>query len=178
MEDENGVVTPEVTETEELELDEIIDESEPEESVEELKARLAKAEEIANNQRIRAEKAEKAKKETVQEPATQSQISTADAMALIKANVHEDDIDRVERYAKAEGLSLREALNTSELKAILAVRTEERQTAAAANVSSVRRGSSKPTPEAILNSAKAGNLPDSDADIEALMLAKLRENKG
>ena len=178
MEDENGVVTPEVTETEELELDEIIDESEPEESVEELKARLAKAEEIANNQRIRAEKAEKAKKETVQEPATQSQISTADAMALIKANVHEDDIDRVERYAKAEGLSLREALATSELKAILAVRTEERTTAAAANVSSVRRGSSKPTPEAILTSAKAGNLPDSDADIEALMLAKLRENKG
>lgn len=178
MEDENGVVTPEVTETEELELDEIIDESEPEESVEELKARLAKAEEIANNQRIRAEKAEKAKKETVQEPATQSQISNADAMALIKANVHEDDIDRVERYAKAEGLSLREALATSELKAILAVRTEERTTAAAANVSSVRRGSSKPTPEAILTSAKAGNLPDSDADIEALMLAKLRENKG
>ena len=41
MEDENGVVTPEVTETEELELDEIIDESEPEESVEELKARQA-----------------------------------------------------------------------------------------------------------------------------------------
>lgn len=174
MEDETEVIAPEAVEEE---LEEVIEE-EADESVDELKAKLAKAEEIANNQRIRAEKAEKAKKEApTEQKSDQTGYSLADQMALLNAKVDEEDIERVERFAKSEGISIKEALKNSELKAILAVRSEERTTANVANVSNVRRGNSRPSDESLLQSASAGKLPESDDDIERLMNAKL-QNKG
>lgn len=144
-------------------------EAEPEEeSVEELKARLAKADEVANNYKIRAEKAEKKAKETPQ-PA-QNGLSTKDVVYLAKADIHDDDVDEVLDYAKLKGISVGKAHEF--LKPILAVRTEQRTTASAANTSSVRRGASKATGETLLENAKAGKLPDSDDDIARLVAAQ------
>lgn len=105
-------------------------------------------------------------------PQATGSISLADSHALIKADVHEDDIERVERFAKLEGVSIKEALKNPELKAILGVRGEQRTTALAANVTNVRRGPSKATSETLLDNANAGKLPEDDADIERLIAAR------
>lgn len=133
----------------------------------------AKAEELANNYKIRAEKAELAAKSKTGDGEPAAQHSTADIIALSK--VHEDDIERVEKFAKDEGVSIREALRNEELTAILAVREEKRSTAQASNVSNVRRGAVKQTNESILSSARDGKLPESDADIARLMEAKAEQ---
>jgi hypothetical protein len=175
MEETEEVVVPETTEEETEEV---------EESIEEVKARLEtetaarlKAEEIAENQRKRAEKAEKKGKEPVVAPSA-STLSSADLIAVSNAKVHEDDIDKVERYAKSEGLSIKDALQTPELQAMLSVRTEQRHVAEATNIGNVRAGSVQVTDDALLKDASRGILPDSDLEIERLIAAKARENTG
>jgi hypothetical protein len=141
--------------------------------------RIAELEEKNKKLYARAKKAEEdAKRPPVQKAETPSGVNLADAAALLKADVHEDDIERVEKYAKAEGVSIKEALKSDELKAILQVRNEKRHTAQAANVSNVRRGPSKKTDEAILSDAKAGKLPESDDDIERLVAAHRQAQRG
>lgn len=131
-----------------------------------------KAEELANNYKTRAEKAERQLKEGGATVDT-NVLSTADTIALLTAKVHEDDIERVERFAKSEGISIKEALKNTELKAILSVRSEERETATAANIGPARRGKTESTGESLLEKANAGNLPDSDDEISRLMQAKM-----
>lgn len=145
------------------------------ETSDERDSKIAELEETNKKLYARAKKAEAEKKPVAP---SESPMSLADATALLKADVHEDDIERVEKFAKAEGLSIREALKNDELKAILQVRTEKRTTAQAANVSNVRRGPSKVTDETLLDNANAGKLPDSDADIARLIAAKSKANRG
>lgn len=89
------------TQEEEVETEEV--DTETEEQID-WKAKALKAEEIAENQRIRAEKAERKAKD-VQVAPKQSQskvsqeISTKDLYALIEAKVPEADIDDVRDYA-------------------------------------------------------------------------------
>jgi hypothetical protein len=172
---EEEVVTPEVAEeevTEVVETEEVQEEEVQEESIEEVKARLAKAEEIAENQRIRAEKAEAKAKEP---KAPEGTLSSADLLAIMNAKVHEDDMERVEKFAKMEGVSIRQALKDPELKAILEVRAEQRTTAAAANTSNVRRGPTKASDETLVANASQGKLPDDDDGIDRLIAAKLKQ---
>ena len=175
MEDENEVVVPETTEEV---IEEVIEET-PEETIEEVKAKLAKAEEIAENQRIRAEKAEKAEKSAKEkkESKSDSTLSTSDLLAVMKANVHDDDMERVERFAKSEGVSVRDALKNPELKAILDLREEQRSTAAAANVSNVRRGSTKVSDEVLIQNASNGKLPEDEDGIARLVAAKMKQKR-
>ncbi len=109
------------------------------------------------------------------ETTSESPMSLADAAALLKADVHEDDVERVEKYAKAEGVSVREALKNDELKAILAVRSEKRSTANAANISNVRRGPTKVSDDVLISNAEKGRLPDDDEGIERLIAAKTKQ---
>jgi hypothetical protein len=169
--DETEVVTPEVTE--EVVTPEVAEA--PEETIEEVKAKLAKAEEIADNQRIRAEKAEKKAKETPAPPA--GSYSLTDQVAIANAKVHEDDIARVEKFAKDENLPIKDALKHPELKAILALRQETRTTAEATNVAPSRRSNGAPSDDVLLSNAAAGKLPDSDADIDRLIAAKMKGAK-
>lgn len=174
MSAEEEVIVPEVQE--EVVTPEVVEETHEEEapaeeSVEELKARLAKAEEYGKNQKIRAEKAETKAKEV---PSVDGKMSLADSHALLKADVHEDDIERVEKFAHDEKISIKEALKSDELKAILSVRIEKRSTANAANISNVRRGPTKTTDDTLLSNASNGKLPDSDEDIERLVAAKAK----
>lgn len=166
MEDElEGVVVPETTEESTPEVEE-------EETLESVKDKLAKAQEIAENQRIRAEKAEKKSKEN---PMGTPDLSTKDVLFLAKADIHEDDMDDVLEWAKFKKVPVSEAYK--QLKGTLEARKEERKTAEVANIATTRRSAPKVDGTAILERAKAGSLPDDDESIAKLMEARLR-NKG
>src|ERR1035437_9092529 len=148
------------------------DDAKSEETVEELKTRLSKAEEIANNQRIRAEKAERENKSGVKTTQTASpkagELSTKDVYALMDAKVPESDIIEVQEYAILKGISIAEALRLQLMKSILADKTEQRKVASASNVGGSRRSSGAMTDQQLLEKAQKGDLPDSVEEIQRL----------
>jgi hypothetical protein len=152
-----------------------------EESPEELKEKLLKAEELAKNQKIRAEKAEKALKQIKPEKPMENETPKNEQYTLkeLKAlgNVHEEDLDRVTKWAKAEGITIDVALKDPDLQAVLKRREEERRTAEATNVAPARRGTSTPTPEAIIENFSKGNIPSKDEDITKLVEAQIAMKK-
>lgn len=147
-----------------------------EESVEQLRDRLKKAEELAHNQKVRAEKAESKlkkggdpKREEKAIPSKDAEgLSNSDMFALVKANIAEEDIDEVRDYANLKKISISEALRASFVQGLLAEKAEQRRTAEATNTGTSRRASTKTT-EQLLSDAEGGNLPDDPA-----LLAKAR----
>ena len=99
-------------------------------------------------------------------------VSLKDNMALIKADVHEDDIDEVLDYAKFKGISVSEALKSPAIKATLEGKAELRNVAAGTNTGPSRHSSAKISDEALLANAEAGKLPETDEDITRLMRIK------
>jgi hypothetical protein len=147
-------------------------EEKSEESVEEVKARLAKAEELAQNYKVRAEKAEKKAKEVVREESKttkpSSDLSSKDLMALMNAKVETDDVDEIVDYAKFKGISVAEALKTGVIKTSLAEKAEQRKIADATNTGTSKRSSGKVSDDVLLSNASKGILPESDEDMERL----------
>lgn len=162
------VVTPEVTE-EELEVEDM------EEGIEELREKLAKAEELANNQKIRAEKAEKRNKAPVE--SLEREARDKDLVAIMKAGVPEEDLDEVYEYARYRKTTVANILKDPIMKNTLEQRSEERNSAVAANVSVSRRGSTKVPDDILISNASKGKLPENERDIDRLMKAKLKELK-
>jgi hypothetical protein len=159
------------TPQEEVETDES-----SEEDVEELRARLAKAEELANNYKIRAEKAERKGDEPKTPkvaPKKSSDLSTLDIIAISKADIEPEDVEDVVEYAKFKGISVSEALKTPVMQTTLSQKKEMRQTALATSTGSTRRGTSQISDSQLLANASKGILPDSDADIERLAQLKV-----
>ena len=150
---------------------------------------LIKALELAQNQKIRAEKAEKAAKapepkeveETPTKPSGEGtpeipNYSLQDIRAL--NNVHDDDVERVEKFAKGEEISIAEALKNEDLQAILKNREEQRKTAEATNTGGGKRGTSGSTGKELLKKfRKTKDLPESDDEIEKLVAAELKEKE-
>jgi len=168
----------------ELELD---TEDTQDESIEDLKEKLQselaarqKAEEIAKNQKIRAEKAEnkaKSSKPTEEAPVEPQEKNTGelnqmDMIAIIKNNVNEDDIQDVVDYAQLKGVSVNEALKLDVVKTILRDKDEKRATAQASHTGSARRSSKKISDETLLANARKGEMPESDEDIQRLIQAR------
>lgn len=96
--------------------------------------------ELAKNYKIRAEKAEKkdppaptpGEEETV--PVVEEEkLSTADTYALIDAKVPVEDLEEVQKAAKALGKTIPEALKDPILIGVLAKKVEHRKAADAAN---------------------------------------------
>lgn len=104
------------------------------------------------------------KKERVSEDITRTEL-----YSLVKANVPEEDTNEVVIYAKSHGLSVTEALKTPQLKAILKVNQEYRNTAEAANTGSSRRGVSKVPDDVLEASVSQGKLPQSEEDLKRLV---------
>lgn len=128
--------------------------------------KAAKAEELANNYKARAEKAEQEAKGK----AKTDGLSDDDILYLAKADIHAEDLGEVRDYAKFKGVSIQEAHGL--LKDVLTTRSELRKTEALANDRSAR-GSKVPSGDEMLNKARSGNLPESDAEIKALVEAEL-----
>lgn len=145
------------------------------ESVEEYKSRLAKAEELANNYKIRAEKAEKKAKEPEHKvQSNNSELSTMDIITLSKSSVDSEDMGEVVKWAKYNNISINEALKSQELNAVLGVRKEMRTTATATNTGGAKRSSGRVSDETLMSNASKGNIPESDEDIERLIKAKMQ----
>lgn len=147
------------------------------EDINEYKARLYKAEQLANNYKIRAEKAERlAKSIKTEQPKANEQsdnLSVRDIYTLMDAKVPEIDIEVVQKFAKLEGISIAEAVKNPLVKTILADRAEQRKTASVANTTASKRGSGKVSDEALLEKAlKTGELPDNEEDLQRLWRAR------
>ena len=148
---------------------------------------LIKAQELADNYKIRAEKAEKEAKKVSEEPReTETPIkppeekgtpTTPYSLQDIRAlnNVHDEDVERVEKFAKGENVSIAEALKNDDLKAILRNRDELRKTADATNTGGGKRATSKTTGKELLRKLEKGEFPESDEDIDKLAEASLKE---
>lgn len=146
------------------------DKVEGEETIEQVRARAEKAEELAKNYKIRAEKAEKKPKEVKAPEAPQSNqqdLSSRDMFVLIEAKVPQDDVDEVVEYARFKKISVADALKTSTIKAMLAERLEERNVASATNVGPSKRVGVKITDDAIIEKANKGNVPEDASDLAA-----------
>ena len=157
------------------------DNNEPDETPEELRERLAKAEEVAKNQKVRAEKAEKENKtlktkpqDSGEEAPKNNNISRADERALLRADIHEDDEEEVIEFCEKHKLSVKDGLAHNKLKAILKVNSDERKVADATNTGKPRRGKSEVSGELLAeNFEKTGEIPESDADLDKLLEARL-----
>lgn len=162
--EEEALDTPE--DEEEIELDDVEDED-----VDTLRSRLAKAEELANNYKVRAEKAEKGKKAAPQADG----LTTSDILAITRAQINEEDLDEVLEYAKFKKTSVSEALKSSILRATLAEKSEERTSAQAVNTGGGRRANNGAiSDERLMADAAKGMLPDSDADIARIARLRLK----
>lgn len=175
MEEEN-VVADNSNQQEEEVLETSNEESQEETSTEsdsELQAELAKARELANNYKIRAEKAERmAKGKPADAPKISGDLSTKDIYALMEAKVTEEDITDVQEYATLKRISIAEALKSNVVKTILGDKAEQRKVASASNVGTSKRGSGQVASDILLAKARKGELPTSDDDIERLIVAR------
>lgn len=176
MENQNNVLDENLNTSEEEIIDLDLDTDSEDESVEEdidWKALALKEKERANNQKIRAEKAEREAKTKATKPAQDSSLSVHDAIALMTAKVTEvEDIKEVEDYARFRGISVSEALKSSVVKTLLAERVETRKTAQATNTGKARAGSASLSDDVVLKNASQGKLPDDPASIVAARFNK------
>ena len=153
---------------EDAENEEIIPQEEEEEDETDWKAEALKNKELADNQKIRAEKAEAKSKEKKAEAKQESDITVKDAMILMKHGVETEDIDDVVEYAKFKKMSISEALGSSTVKGIIAEKKEQRASASATNTGTAKRGASKTTDDSLLANARKGVMPESDEDLNRL----------
>src|SRR3990167_2625519 len=110
------------------------------------------------------------------EPEKDKDLSTRDAIVLMKAGVDNDeDIDEVVRYAKFQNISINKALESKTMKTILAERQEERTTADVTNTKGGRRGQAQVSNETVLDNARKGQFPDDPAKLaEARWASKVK----
>lgn len=166
--------TPESLNPEEAAVPEPAGEEEPLEDEEKLKLQ-----QLAQNQKIRAERAERELKElkkTPKEPAPLikvSDLSLKDQYALLHAKVHLDDMDEVIDFANLKKISVTEALTSNVIKSILSEREEERASAKASNTAQTKRSSTQLSDEALVEAAARGEFPQKDEDIKRLAEARM-----
>lgn len=143
------------------------------------KAEALKQKQIAENQRIRAEKAEKKPEREVSKvaPKKQSDLSAVDIIAISKANIEAEDVEEVVDYAKYKGISIVEALKSNVIKATLTQKEELRKTAQATSTGTSRRGSASITDGQLIANAEKGIMPESDADYDRLAELRLKRNR-
>jgi len=176
MDENNNMDAPVVPETPEVEVDnpetpqepENPDETEVDPEKEELRRKLEESESKRKQLFERLQK-----KETPETPG----LTATDAILISRANIDVEDVERVVKFAKDEGITIKEALANNELKAILAVRSEERTTAAVTHTRSPR-GVTKQTGEDLLRRAeKTGEVPETDDGMRNLAEARMARAK-
>lgn len=144
-----------------------------------LDEKATKAEEIAHNQKVRAEKAEaglkaKSEKETPKNDQTiQENLSLKDIRAL--QDVHDDDIEEVTAFAKFKGITVAEAKKNPVMTLLLKTRAEERASAQVTSTAPLRRGSGGAEETVILDNFSKGIVSEKSEDIEKLVAAQLAQ---
>lgn len=103
---------------------------------------------------------------------SKSRLDPTDVFILVKNNVLEEDVQDVVEYATFKKISIKEALASNFVKALLSDKAEERATAEATHTGSARRSAGAKNSRDIINEASRGNLPD---DPTALAQARLKQ---
>jgi len=148
-------------------------------SAEELKTlreRAKLADELEDkNKKLYARLKKDTTKET-KEDKVDSSITAKDVLILSGAGItHEEDVEAVESWAKYKGISIKEALNDSMLKTVLATKQEERKTAQLTQTRGGARGTSTPSADAILADARKGKISESETEIANLAQARMQK---
>ena len=137
------------------------------EEVSALDAKANKAEEIANNQKIRAEKAEalakgsKTEKETPKNVNRSLKETVKDAKAIQDLD-NDEDIDEVMDYAERKGITLTEARKSPFIQSFLQTTKEQRKTAEATSTASNRKSNNSSSAASLLQRATKGELKDDE----------------
>lgn len=129
----------------------------------------------ANEWKKKAEKPQEKPQEKKPETdrSESAKLSDKDIIALSRAQIDDDDIDEVLRYAAFRTVSVADALKDSTLQSIIEDRKEKRASALAAQTKG-GRGTSKVSGETLLErAASKGEVPESDEDIERMIDARL-----
>lgn len=172
MENENDLLEVENPEQEQdlnLEVDTYEDDS---------AEKIKKAEEIARNQRIRAEKAERELKALKAAPkeeksSTGENLSLKDIRAL--QDVADEDVEEVTDFAKFKGITVAEAKKHPVMVSLLRTKAEERASQEAMSTS--KKGVKKVSDEVLLDRVKSGDNM-SDEEMRLAAQAQLRQWKG
>lgn len=106
------------------------------------------------------------KVETVAQPT--NALSQKDLLALVKADVPEDDVDEVLEYASFKKIPVAEALKTDVIKTLLSKKAEARNLANATNTGSSRKSNATASDDVLLSKANKGELPTNEDDIARL----------
>ena len=92
---------------------------------------------------------------------------------------HEEDIETIEKWAKFNGVSIKDALQDSTLKTVLSTKLEERRTAQATATKGGAKGVSSPTADSLIQEAKSGKLSEDNLDkLAEARMAKRKEQLG
>jgi len=129
--------------------------------------------EIANNQELRAKKAETKPKKVKTEKDTPKQpgYSLKDIRAL--SDIHDDDVDEVVDYAKNKGISVAEAKKAPLIQSFLRDSNEIRKTADATNTGTTKRGAKKTSGAELLKKfEETGEVPENKADLDRMLSSK------
>lgn len=111
-------------------------------------------------------------KPEAKENASNNQLSLKDQIALSKADIDVEDIDDVLEYASFRKISIAEALSSSIVKTMISEKNEQRKASKAMSAGTTSRNANKNTDEALVRNAEKGELPESEADIQRLWLAR------
>lgn len=103
---------------------------------------------------------------------SKEKMSQSDLIAVVKADVPEEDLEDVIEYATLKKISVREALNAPLIKGMLAEKAEQRAIAEGTNTNGARRGNTKISDTELLSNAQKGVMPESEEDMARLI--KLR----
>ncbi len=147
--------------------------------------KATKSEELANNYKIRSEKAEAENKKlkgdggapTTPPEEKKDDLNSKDLYALMENKVSQEDVDEVIKASKILNKSIQEVLKDDVMKGILARRVEERKVADATNTGGTKRVSTKITGESLAKDAIKGEMPDSDEDIDKLVAHEMEVRK-
>lgn len=179
FENDNSINIAETTENNETETLET--ETLSPEELKTLREKAAKADELEEkNKKLyeRAKKAEAGKKE-VKEDKVEG-LTARDVLLLTGAGyTHEEDIETIEKWAKFNGVEIRDALKDSTLKTVLSAKAEERKTAQATATGGGARGVKTPTADSLIEEAKRGKLSEDNLDkLAEARMAKRKERLG
>lgn len=156
---------PEVLETPETEVEQPQNDNPTPEQIAEWRRKAEERDQLDEKNKQLFARAKKAE--------TKDFLSPADIIAL--RDVHEEDIETIQEWAKFKNMSLAEARKDATLATILATKAEERRTAQAAHVAGGARAATTPSASDILAKAERGDLPDSDEEVA--LLAQAREDR-
>jgi hypothetical protein len=99
-----------------------------------------------------------------------SELSSMDVITIAKSNIHQDDIEEVINFAKFKNITVGDALKDDIMKSILSGKAELRKTAEGTNTGSAKRGNAKVSDESLVDNARNGKMPESDADMARLTI--------